>query len=151
MDKYFYVYYVFHNRIIGNDPVGQPIYDEKDIGLYSTQKNADNAVNHFKYLPGFVQFPNDFHIQRRRCYVADKKGKTKQNNTVIYMPYHECYDSENDYDSVTKGCFFLDKNEAEKVIEEWKKDHILSQHPEGFNILEYKLDSDNILWSEGFF
>lgn len=151
MDKYFYVFYVFHSHIVSDDLDTQPIYDEKDIGLYSTQKNANNAVNRFKYLPGFVQFPNHFHIQRRRCYIADKRIENKQKNTIIYMPYHEFYDSEKDYDSVTKGCFFLEKNEAEKIIEEWKKDRILSQYPEGFNILEYKLDSDNILWSEGFY
>jgi hypothetical protein len=38
--------------------------DAKLIGVYSSQTTADEAVNRLRYQPGFVDYPEGFHIEK---------------------------------------------------------------------------------------
>ena len=148
-DKYVYLFEVIHRHIIEMDHQNQPICDSKFIGLYSHKKQAESAVERFKTLPGFVLYPSGFCISRKACYISDGYVQ-KMPGAKVYMPYHEYYIPEEDCDYCTRGNYFYSRQEAEKVLDQWKNDKILSLHPKGFSICEYTLDFDCVIWNEGF-
>lgn len=148
-DKYVYLFEVIHHHIIEMDHQNQPICDSKFIGLYCHKKQAESAVERFKTLPGFVLYPSGFCISRKACYISDGYVQ-KMPGAKVYMPYHEYYIPEEDCDYCTRGNYFYSRQEAEKVLDQWKNDKILSLYPEGFSICEYTLDFDCVIWNEGF-
>lgn len=150
MEKYCYVYLVMHQYTVEYDADNLPIHDTKEIGLYSKKELADAAVKRFSGLVGFSSYPNDFHMMKRRCYYDDQSSWKLTSKATVYRPYHEYYIPQEDCDFITRGAFFANRDEADAVLEDWKKDKALAEHPEGFAVIDYTVDTDIRLWSEGF-
>ncbi len=146
--RYCYVYYVFHRYTECFDSAGDPVHETKEIGLYSRKAAAEAAVARFRGLEGFSDHPDGFQIQKRRCYTAGTPSVHAGDE--VYSPYHEYYVEPEDYDVVTRGRFWKEKEEALKELDEWKRDNVMKLYPEGFNVIDYTVDRDIRLWSEGF-
>ena len=58
------VYYLHHTR-----DKGTADEDDKEIGTYTSYQLAKEAINRLKDKPGFIDYPNDFHIDE---YIIDK-------------------------------------------------------------------------------
>ena len=54
-----YVYYLEHIHKISNDNESAKL-----LGIFSTEENAKKAINKYKKLPGFKDFPDDFIIDK---------------------------------------------------------------------------------------
>ena len=150
VEKYCYVFLVMHQYTVEYDADNVPIHETKEIGLYSKKELADAAVKRFSGLVGFSSYPNDFHVMKRRCYYHDQASCHPKSKAAVYRPYHEYYIPQEDCDFITHGAFFVDKEAVEAVLEDWKKDKELAEYPEGFAVIEYTVDEDIRLWSEGF-
>ena len=105
-------------------------------------------MERFRPLQGFSEHPDGFRIQKRRCCAAE--APSVHAGDTVYAPYHEYYVASEDYDVVSRGRFWKEKEAAAKELEEWKRDAVMKLYPEGFNVLEYTVDKDIRLWSEGF-
>ena len=53
------VYLVWHCRVLSEEPL---IEDEKLIGVYSTEKLAEEAIERNKTFKGFCDFPKGFYL-----------------------------------------------------------------------------------------
>ena len=146
--RFFYVYYVYHQYTEEYDSVGDPVYNTKEIGLYTDKMKAAEAVKRFSRLEGFVNYPDGFHVERRRCYT--NRDPLSRTGDCVFSPYHEYYVTSENYDVWTRGRFYAERDEALKELEEWKLDAVMKLYPEGFSVMEYVLDEDIRLWSEGF-
>lgn len=148
MEKYCFMFLVLHRYIAEMDKDGEPIYEEKEIGVYSTKKKALAAVKRFSNLPGFSSYPDGFIISRKQCYFH---SQIKKNDLrVVYSPYHETYLPDEDCDFVTEGVFFESVQDVEAVIQEWKSSPKFTGHEDGFHINEHIIDQDICFWNEGF-
>ncbi|MBR2718673.1 MAG: hypothetical protein IKB78_05165 [Clostridia bacterium] len=147
MERYCYLYHVTHQYLVETDTDGSPINETKEIGLYTTKMLANQAIERFKALPGFCDYPECFSIAKQRCYL--KKAESRDQLSVIYSPYHEVYLPDSDCDLVTTGCLFDTHEEATEVLEEWKASGICVGGEENFNVLEYQINGDGF-WREGF-
>ncbi len=147
LTKICYCYYLTHRYIVQIGKDGEPICETKEIGVYSTKRKAMEAIQRFKKLSGFRDYPEGFLIQKKACYL---ESKNKPDLDKVFSPYHEEYLSESDCDYVTRGVFFENSHSAEEVIQEWKKKSKFIGCEEGFAVIEYTLDKDIRLWSEGF-
>ena len=66
MNRYCYLYHVIHQYYVETDTDGSPINETKEIGLYTTKLLANQAVERYKVLPGFRDYPDCFSIRRQR-------------------------------------------------------------------------------------
>ena len=148
--KYLFVFYVYHQYISDFDKKGDPIYEKKEIGLYSNKKNAKDAVKRFQILPGFSKYKDGFQICKKRCYVKTNQKVSVSHMKIVFSPYHEYYLPAEECDIVTRGAFYQDREEAQEELDKWKNEKKFSKYPEGFNIIEYTIDRDIRFWSEGF-
>lgn len=148
MERYCYVFYVTHKYTVLIDKDGDDINEIKEIGVYSTKRQAQSAIQRFSILPGFSSYPNGFMISKERCYFQDQTQK--ENLHIIYSPYHERYLADSDCDYCTRGAFFESALDAEKVINDWRTNPKFSGSEEGFATIEYVVNQDIRLWNEGF-
>lgn len=147
MERYCYLYHVTHQYFVKTDTDGSPINETKDIGLYTTKPLAKQAVERFKTLPGFCDYPDCFSVTKQRCYL--QKAESRNQLSTIYSPYHEVYLPASDCDLVTTGCLFDTHEEAAEVLEEWKASGVCAGGEENFGVIEYQLNMDSF-WREGF-
>lgn len=148
MVKYCYVFYVTHKYLVTVDSDGDDINEVHEIGVYSSRQLAQRAIQRFSTLPGFSSYPEGFVIEKECCYFSTSDNKADL--FYLYSPYYEEYLAEEDCDYIKRGKFFEAKSEAEAVIEKWKKSSH-SAHKNGeYAAIEYILDKDIRLWSEGF-
>lgn len=147
MNRYCYLYHVIHQYYVETDTDGSPINETKEIGLYTTKLLANQAVERYKVLPGFRDYPDCFSIRRQRCYV--RQAESRDQLSVIYSPYHEVYLPDSYCDLVTTGCLFDTHEEAAEVLEEWKASGSFSGGEENFGVIEYWINEDSS-WREGF-
>lgn len=148
MEKYCYVFYVTHKYLVMVDSDGVDINEVKEIGVYSSRQRAQQAIQRFSTLPGFSSYPEGFAIAKERCYfcTSDKKSDL----LYLFSPYYEEYLAEADCDYYKRGSFFEAESDAEAVIEKWKEASN-SAHTNGeYATIEYTLDKDIGMWSEGF-
>ena len=137
MEKYCYVFYVTHKYLVMVDSDGDDINEVKEIGVYSSRKLAQCAIQRFSNLPGFSSYPDGFIITKERCYfsTSDKKADL----SYLYSPYYEEYLAESDCDYVQRGLFFEAQSDAEKVIEEWKKSSGSAHNKGEYAAVEYNI------------
>ena len=149
--RFYYVFYVFHQYLVEYDTDGNPVNENKEIGVYTKRELANNAVNRFIVLPGFKDYPNGFHVCKRRCYYSNTNRRLSCCSIVsVFSPYHEYYIPQENCDVVTRGAFYEEKEAAEKIVDEWKNGTVLKKYPDGFSVVEYKLNEDIRFWNEGF-
>ena len=148
MERYCYVFYVTHKYFVMVDVDGVDINEVKEIGVYSSRQLAQRAIQRFSNLPGFSSYPDGFSIARERCYFQTSNKKTDL--SVLYSPYYEEYVSESDCDYCKRGVFFEAKADAEAVIQEWKKAADVAHTNGEYATIDYVLDQDIRMWSEGF-
>lgn len=148
MKKYCYVFYVTHKYFVMIDSDGVDINEVKEIGVYSSRQLAQRAIQRFSNLPGFSSYPESFVITKVRCYFSTSDNKADLLH--LYSPYYEEYLAESDCDYYERGDFFEAESDAEAVIQKWKESSD-SVHTNGeYATIEYVLDKDIRVWSEGF-
>lgn len=148
MEKYGYVFYVTHQYFVEIDADGDCVNEVKEIGVYSRKRLAEQAIRRFAGLPGFVKHPDGFTIAKQRCYLQHASRVSELR--MVYAPYHEQYLPASDCDEVTRGAFFEAADEAEWVLQEWRKQPKFAGAEDGYAVMEYALDEDIRFWSEGF-
>lgn len=147
--RFKYIYILYHSRIVDFDNEGAPIVDRKDLGCYLKKSKALEAVERYKRLPGFCEYPEDFEIDKRRIYF-DGKDNGNIEFDQVYMVEHEFEDESNNCEVVTRIGVYADKKDAINEKEELMSKPPFSRHPNGFVIYEEILDEDAIIWNEGF-
>ena len=150
MAKYFYIWHVTHQYADGFDPEGKPYSETKEIGVYGSRRLAEQAVGRFRDLPGFRDRPEGFRIRKCRCILSGGAEQAAFPPAAVFRPYHEFFIPEENCDMVTRGRFYVYREEAEKELALWKEDPALQKHPDGFAVLEFRLNEDGRFWSEGF-
>lgn len=148
MKKYCYVFFVTHKYCVMVDEEGDDVNEVKVIGVYSSYQLAQGAVQRFINLPGFSSYPDKFIISKERCYFgpSDKKADL----SFLYSPYYEEYLPESDCDLVRRGIFYENEADAEAVVQRWKEDPNWGHANGEYAAIEYELNKDCRIWSEGF-
>lgn len=147
INRHCYLYHVTHQYFVELDTDGSPINEAKEIGLYTTKQFANQAIERFKTLPGFRDYPDCFSIAKQRCYL--QRAESRDQLSIIYSPYHEVYLPNSDCDLVTTGCLFDTHEEAAAVLEAWKASGSCIGGDESYNVIEYQINEDSF-WREGF-
>ncbi|HAQ57178.1 MAG TPA: hypothetical protein DCR44_07285 [Acholeplasmatales bacterium] len=119
--------------------------DEKNLGYYTERKAIDEAVVIFQSMPGFLQHPNGFVIQRMQLSSSIEKSTIFE--ATVYS-HDALYEREH--------TFFLgvfnQRQEAIEAIEGFVQDNsrLLADETLCFenNIDAYRVDEHQ--WSEGF-
>lgn len=148
MEKYCYVFYVTHKYLVMVDADGVNVNEVKELGVYSSKQLAQHAIERFSSLPGFSAYPDGFAIAKERCYFSTSENKADL--VVLYSPYYEEYLPESDCDYYERGSFFEAKADAEAIIQKWKEATDSSRTNGEYATIEYALDKDIGMWSEGF-
>lgn len=140
---YKYVYVLKHARIVGYDK-GQPLRDTKILGIFSSLVKAKDAINFFAVLPGFIDYPNDYVILKKRLYLDDINS-----DKTIFLIEYEKYLYDNIYE---KSILNLYNNEQDALgyIKTQEELHGFSQETEEYDIVEYYMDKNSEYWGEGF-
>lgn len=147
MDRYCYVFYVTHRYFVAADTDGSDINEVKEIGVYSSRKLAQCAIQRFAHLPGFSSYPDGFSIARVQCYFSTSDSKADLSH--LFSPYYEEYLPAADCDDVMRGVFFEAESDAEAVVQQWKQAPDARTSGE-YATIEYVLNEDVPMWSEGF-
>ena len=168
-----YIFYLEHNHeeIAENGEVSD---NAKLLGLYSTKEKAELAIDNFITLPGYKDYPNDFHIDRyelnENCYVEG----FKLSEGIYSVKGYVGRDDDNCQDANEKIVFMLqhgykyinsDDNECEEtrilgIYSTWEKGLLAKQYYKtlpGFKDLpdncfylgDYVLNEPTI-WGNGF-
>ena len=58
-----YLYKLEHSHIVDND-YGDPIFDRKVIGYYSSYQKALETEKRYKLITGFKEYPKGFSIEK---------------------------------------------------------------------------------------
>ena len=148
--RYSYLFQLLHIKTL-EIRASDIVTDKKELGLYSSLQAARSAQARYSNLIGFVDFPNDFHILKRRVYLAACHTKLLP-GIPIYLLKNEFY--EDDYDIVTDFGFYTGMDEAKAAVLQLSSYHRKGKSylsdPTNYTIGELNLDIDNPYWSEGF-
>ena len=140
---YKYVYILKHARVVDYDE-DDPIKDSKILGVYSSLIKAKNAINFFAELPGFIDYPNDYDIMKKRLYCDNAK-----NHENVFLIEHEKHLYDDVYEKSLLNLYNNEKDALE-YIETQKNKHDFSQESEKYEIIEYSIDKHSEYWGEGF-
>ena len=55
------VWVLQHSRLLD---AGEDVYETKLLGIYSSQEKAETAIERYRRLEGFRDYPDDFYIDR---------------------------------------------------------------------------------------
>lgn len=144
---YKYLYRLIHKRIVCYDAYNEPIVERKDLGIFTKEQYAKEAISNLLNKPGFLSYPNDFSIKRTRVYT---KNKILSSVTPIYEIEHEYYYAADDCDIVTRCGIFDNISDAELYIENLRNKTEFSEHKDGFSIGEFIIDEIVPTWAQGF-
>ena len=150
MERFYYLFELLHKHIVAYGEKGDPISDIKKIGVYSTLNKAREAIERFRPLPGFSDYPDDFVISRVRCYIDRPLGREELERTPIYTPYYEYWIAEEECDFVHRGLYYTSQAQAQKVIDEWKRKNRHIKQEVSYSIFDVTLNKDSLIWNEGF-
>lgn len=142
---YKYIYQLTHEYISKYSEFNEPLLQQKELGYFSDIKTAKSIIEKYKNLKGF----KDFEIE---CFKIGKKRLeiTKKQNKYFYELYH-CYIDGNGYEEYEYlGVFPTMEKANEKKRYLIKTKEKFSKHPNGFDISQESLDSENSIWNEGF-
>ena len=137
------VYMLTHSRIVVDDA-----RETKVLGYFSTQSKAKQAIDEYKLLDGFCDYPNDFFIETCEADVDEFNDIPGQFSDVVYRLFHEYYDGV-EFDYVTNLGFYSTEQNVYKALEKFKHDPIFAEHLDGFIIYECQIDEK--YWQDGFF
>lgn len=141
---YGYIFQLNHEYISKYTEERQPLYQNIQLGYFSTLYKAKEIVEKYKNLKGFCNYDvSCFKITRRRI------DKAEIINQILYELYHSyIIDGFEEFEYL--GVFSARKHAEEKIQKLIQKKAIFRKHPDGFDISEEVLDSENTIWNEGF-
>lgn len=157
MKQYKTVYVLRHFHNVGDENT----YDIKMLGLYSSVKQAQNAISRYKELSGFSEEPSGFQMDK---YTIDEDvdntngfnfmeytGSINKQNKLLYVLWHEHEnDTDNDTSTVRLLGVYSSEDYAEKAKDKYQKQRGFSSFPEEFCIDKYMIDSD-AGWLTGYY
>ena len=143
------VYFLSHSREI-EPGVTSSIH----IGIYSSMSIVDVAIEKYKSITGFKDYPNGFIVEEYE--VISQNNKEILPGQLVYFLQHEYSVEENGviYDYSTNINIFENYDDAKRVMQEMIKESVCPKSPDGiyapdgFNIDKCIVDKDN--WAEGF-
>ena len=134
-----HIYYLEHARKVGSECVS-PF----GLGVYRSWLDCLSVTKIYKILPGFQDYPKDFHI--KKFFVAGSKGI--KISRVVYEVSHEYELVPDEMDVYTTVGFYISEELAKQEVERLRKTPEFSKHPDGFYVDCYPLNQ--MAWEEGF-
>lgn len=144
-----FIYQLIHEYIECYGEQNQPLYQTKDMGYFSSEKDAKEVIEKYKNLKGFKDHNvNCFKIKKKKL---ELEGIKLFDNKIIFYELYHAYRDKNGYIESDYLGVYPTKQKAKKKIKELiKNEKIYKQYPKGFDISEELLDSENTIWNEGF-
>ena len=141
------VYFLSHYHIVEYDQNNEEVGDTKHLGFFSSKELCLDAIEFYKTLEGFRDYPDGFVIDRKRVDVNDFNNVSSHYTDKVYQLTHEWYDGEYDYISEL-GCYST--YEKAKIAQSlYENEEEFEEHKEGFCIDECRINQRD--WIEGFF
>lgn len=137
------VYMLIHSRVVVDDA-----HETKVLGFFSTHSKAKQAIDEYKFLAGFCDYPDDYFIESHEADVDEFNDFPGQFSDVVFHLYHEYYDGV-EFDYVTHLGVYSTEQNANKALEKSKHDPVFAEHLEGFIIHVCKINER--YWLDGFF
>lgn len=133
------IYLLYHRRKIDDE-----IYDDKLIGVYSSQDKVTAAVKRCLKLPGFSDYPSCFQIEEFSLHGKLRYSNCFKQYTVYLFFAEKIIDNEEVVES-----YDICTTKAEAILQLlWKCIHGKSGFKKRYSIDRYFIDEDN--WCEGF-
>lgn len=146
MIKYFY--YLYFQYEIEKDENNTPITSTFHFGYFSSLKKVKEVIDKYRHLQGFNEHTIDKFLYKKHAIKFNKTLQINKEKISIYGIFHEYSEDGYDYWSIFGP--YETKLEAKKVISNLKKEPPFANHLEGFELLKYKVDSQNLAWAEGY-
>lgn len=139
-----FIYRVFHEYSDKKTEFGESLFNSIELGYFTSKKKVKYIIQKYKDLEGFRD-------HNEKCFKIKRfLLNIKRDNNIIYELYHS-YIDENGYEEYEYLGIFASKESAEKKRKKLiKSKEIFQKYVDGFDISEEILDSENIIWNEGF-
>lgn len=140
-----FIYMLLHEYSDNKTDKGEKLLHSIELGYFSNKKKAKKVIDKYKTKEGFNEHPiKCFKIKRFLL-------KTQEYNVKnIYELYHSYIDKDG-FEEYNYLGVFSDEESALK-----KQNKLISRHKkyrenaQGFDISEELIDSENVIWAEGF-
>lgn len=138
------IYRLLHEYSDKKNEQGEPLVHTIELGYFSSRKKVGEVIDKYKCLKGFRDYSvKCFKIKIFFIFVQRKPTK-------LFELYHS-YIDKSGYEEFKYLGVYASENKAEKkkykLIKRYK---VYREHPEGFEITEEFIDSENSIWSDGF-
>ena len=140
-------YMLFHRRFVEIDKERDRIHATILCGFFSSRKKCKETLPEYLKQPGFIDYPDDFHIEKVTANIDDYNKIPGEFEQSVFFLSHEWYDGV--YDHITRLGYYSTKKLAENAMKSYGLESDFLEHLDDFNIGEYDIDDRE--WTEGFF
>lgn len=140
-----FVYRLLHIYSDKKAETGEPLLHVIELGYFSNKTKVKDTIIKYKDLPGFNKHSIKS-FKTKRFMIRFNKIK----NNTIYELYHSYLDKDG-YEEFKYLGVYATREEAERrQVKLMKSNSRYRNNVAGFEITEEVIDSDNLIWNQGF-